>query len=210
MQLTDSVAKRRNKVLRVCEVRHKERAAASAAALFFFPPKSWLLLSATQAPARIPCGKLCMLDVALLRFHRAPRSLAKGHRSYARAQKLAAYSRIQWFSCIRIFTVACCLARNQLLFFPPRPLPKKYREHRDAITFMVSNNHTIRNILESYVLESTTETLQLIHCSFFFILSCNAFIIIFLLLVQLSNFPSRNKITYFFFETSENVSANRK
>ena len=81
MQLTDSVAKRRNKVLRVCEVRHKERAAASAAALFFFPPKSWLLLSATQAPARIPCGKLCMLDVALLRFHRAPRSLAKGHRA---------------------------------------------------------------------------------------------------------------------------------
>ena len=125
MQLTDPVAKRRNKVLRVCEVRHKERAAASAAALFFFPQKSWLLLSATQAPARIPCGKLCMLDVALLRFHRAPRSLAKGHRSYARAQKLAAYSRIQWFSCIGTFTVACCLARNQLLFFPPRPLPKK-------------------------------------------------------------------------------------
>ena len=43
-----------------------------------------------------------MLDVALLRFHRAPRSLAKGHRSYARAQKLTAYSRIQWFSCIGI------------------------------------------------------------------------------------------------------------
>ena len=208
MQLTDPVAKRRNKVLRVCEVRHKERAAASAAALFF--PKKRADSISHAGSAKIPCGKLCMLGVALLRFHRAPRSLAKGHRSYARAQKLAAYSRIQWFSCIRIFTVACYLARNQLLFFPPRPLPKKYREHRDAITFMVSNNHTIRNILESYVLESTTETLQLIHCSFFFILSCNAFIIIFLLLVQLSNFPSRNKITYFFFETSENVSANRK
>ena len=107
MQLTDPVAKRRNKVLRVCEVRHKERAAASAAALFFFPQKSWLLLSATQAPARIPCGKLCMLDVALLRFHRAPRSLAKGRRSYARAQKLVAHSRIQWFACIGI--PACAL-----------------------------------------------------------------------------------------------------
>ena len=102
MQLTDPVAKRRNKVLRVCEVRHKERAAASAAALFFFPPKSWLLLSATQAPARIPCGKLCMLDVALLRFHRAPHSLAKERCSYVRAQKLAAHSRIQSFDCIGI------------------------------------------------------------------------------------------------------------
>ena len=85
--------------------------------------------------AKIPCGKLCMLGVALLRFHRAPRSLAKGHRSYARAQKLAAYSRIQWFSCIGTFTVACCLARNQLLFFPPRPLPKKYPVLTDCFCF---------------------------------------------------------------------------
>lgn len=78
--------------LRVCGVRHEGRVAASAAALFFFPQKQgcFYLLSATQAPARIPCGK------------------------------------IQWFSCIGTFTVACCLARNQLLFFPPRPLPKKY------------------------------------------------------------------------------------
>lgn len=86
--------------LRVCEVWHEGRVAASAAALFFFPPKSWLLLSATQAPARIPCGKLCMLDVARCAFIAHPRSLAKGHRSYARAQKLAAYSRIQWFSAL--------------------------------------------------------------------------------------------------------------
>lgn len=133
MQLTDPVAKKRNKGLRVYGVRHEERAAASAAALFF--PKKRADSISHAGSAKIPCGKLCMLGVALLRFHRAPRSLAKGHRSYARAQKLAAYSRIQWFSCIRIFTVACCLARNQLLFFPPRPLPKKYPVLTDCFCF---------------------------------------------------------------------------
>ena len=133
MQLTDPVAAKRNKELRVCEVRHEERAAASAAALFF--PKKRADSISHAGSAKIPCGKLCMLDVALLRFHRAPRSLAKGHRSYARAQKLAAYSRIQWFSCIGTFTVACCLTRNQLLFFPPRPLPKKYPALTDCFCF---------------------------------------------------------------------------
>ena len=133
MQLTDPVAKKRNKGLRIYGVRHEERAAASAAALFF--PKKRADSISHAGSAKIPCGKLCMLGVALLRFHRAPRSLAKGHRSYARAQKLAAYSRIQWFSCIGTFTVACCLARNQLLFFPPRPLPKKYPVLTDCFCF---------------------------------------------------------------------------
>ena len=102
---------------------------------FLLSPKKLAASVSHAGSAKIPCGKLCMLGVALLRFHRAPRSLAKGHRSYARAQKLAAYSRIQWFSCIRIFTVACCLARNQLLFFPPRPLPKKYPVLTDCFCF---------------------------------------------------------------------------
>ena len=60
-----------------------------------------------HAQREIPCSKRCMLGVSLLCFYRAPRSLAKGRRSYARAQKLAAHSRIQWFACIGI--PACAL-----------------------------------------------------------------------------------------------------
>ncbi|MEQ2758177.1 hypothetical protein [Hominifimenecus microfluidus] len=65
-----------------------------------------------------------MLDASLLRFHRAPRSIAKGRRSYARAQKLAAHSRIQWFERIGI-RAAFCWMPGAFIIFPPRPMPKE-------------------------------------------------------------------------------------
>ena len=74
----------------------------------FVPENRAPLLGLSEQGVRsIPYIKRCMLRVSLLRFHRAPRSIAKGRRSYARAQKLAAHSRIQWFACIGI--PACAL-----------------------------------------------------------------------------------------------------
>ena len=67
----------------------------------FVPENRAPLLGLSEQGVRsIPYIKRCMLRVSLLRFHRAPCYLATKRRSYARAQKLAAHSRMQWFDCI--------------------------------------------------------------------------------------------------------------
>ncbi len=67
----------------------------------FVPENRAPLLGLSEQGVRsIPYIKRCMLRVSLLRFHRAPCYLATKRRSYARAQKLAAHSRMQWFDCM--------------------------------------------------------------------------------------------------------------
>ena len=74
MQLTDPVAKRRNKVLRVCEVRHKERAAASAAALSSFPKKAGCFCQPRRRPQGFHAENCVCLMLRCCAFiaHRAP------------------------------------------------------------------------------------------------------------------------------------------
>ena len=92
----------------------------------FVPENRAPLLGLSEQGVRsIPYIKRCMLRVSLLRFHRAPCYLATKRRSYARAQKLAAHSRMQWFDCIGMLRTPCFERETWRSIFPPRPKPKR-------------------------------------------------------------------------------------
>ena len=110
----------------------------------FVPENRAPLLGLSEQGVRsIPYIKRCMLRVSLLRFHRAPCYLATKRRSYARAQKLAAHSRMQWFDCIGMLRSALLRTWNVALDFPATPEAKKAdstgkNTNKKAETFWVS------------------------------------------------------------------------
>ena len=92
----------------------------------FVPENRAPLLGLSEQGVRsIPYIKRCMLRVSLLRFHRAPCYLATKRRSYARAQKLAAHSRMHRLIVLGCFGLPCFERETWRSIFPPRPKPKR-------------------------------------------------------------------------------------